>query len=84
MIGLVVGGFDLAGRHVVLLWPSGTLRRSFAQKDQENTTFRYHRGVALLQNGEKNKARTEFRAALTKKPQQADEKKIRELLAGIS
>ena len=34
--------------------------------------------------GEKNKARTELQAALTKKPQQADEKKIRELLAGIS
>jgi len=46
--------------------------------------YRYHLGVALLQNGEKHKARTEFQAALTKKPQQTDEKKIRELLAGIS
>jgi len=55
-----------------------------AQKDPENATYRYHLGVALLQKGEKNKARTEFQAALTKKPQQADEKKIRELLAGIS
>jgi tetratricopeptide (TPR) repeat protein len=55
-----------------------------AQKDPENAAFRYHLGVALLQKGEKNKARTEFQAALTKKPQQADEKKIRELLAGIS
>ena len=54
------------------------------QKDPENATFRYHLGAALLQKGDKEKARAELQTALSKKPQPAEEKKIRELLAGIS
>jgi Flp pilus assembly protein TadD len=57
---------------------------NLVNKEPENATFRYHLGVALLQKEEKKRARTELQAALTKQLRQEDEKKIRELLAGIS
>ncbi|MBL8239752.1 MAG: tetratricopeptide repeat protein [Bryobacterales bacterium] len=49
--------------------------------NQMNATFRYHLGVALQQNGESEKARIALRAALAARPNSADEKRIRELLA---
>ncbi len=46
--------------------------------------FRYHLGVSLFKNGEKAKAKTELAAALSKRPQRADELKIREFIARIN
>ena len=49
--------------------------------DPRNSTYLYHLGVALLQKGDKLKAKTELQAALAAKPGPQDEAKIRELLA---
>jgi tetratricopeptide (TPR) repeat protein len=48
---------------------------NLVHKQPENATFRYHLGVALLQKGEKNKARTELQAALAKKTSTGRRKK---------
>jgi tetratricopeptide (TPR) repeat protein len=58
--------------------------RHLVQKNQDDPTYRYHLGAALLRNGEKEQARTELLAALARKPQQGVEKSIRELLSGLN
>jgi tetratricopeptide (TPR) repeat protein len=52
-------------------------------KAPTRATFRYHRGMALFQKGDKLQARKELEAALTYKPSQDDEGRIRELLRRI-
>src|SRR5262249_24100694 len=56
---------------------------SLAKKTPDDPSLHYHLGAALLKKGEKDKARTELQTALAKKPHPAEEKSIRELLAGI-
>jgi Tfp pilus assembly protein PilF len=46
-----------------------------------NPVYHYHIGAALLAEGDKQRARTELKAALTAKPAPADESAIRGLLA---
>jgi tetratricopeptide (TPR) repeat protein len=48
-----------------------------------NPTFHYHYGMALLQKGDKQSAKSEFEKALSDKPSKDDEAKIRDLLAKI-
>jgi Flp pilus assembly protein TadD len=52
-------------------------------KAPTHAAFRYHRGMALFQRGDKPQARKELEAALTFKPTKDDEGKIRELLRRI-
>jgi tetratricopeptide (TPR) repeat protein len=53
-------------------------------KRPDQPTFRYHLGAALLQRGEKVKARIELETALGNRPSPEEVKKIRELLAQTS
>jgi tetratricopeptide (TPR) repeat protein len=53
-------------------------------KEPGNASFRYHFGAALLKKSDRNRARTELQAALASRPQPADERNIRELLATIN
>jgi tetratricopeptide (TPR) repeat protein len=43
-------------------------------------TYRYHFGMALLQKGDRAKAKTELTAALAKNPSKREEEKIRSAL----
>ena len=45
--------------------------------------FRYHLATALYQKGDAAKARAQLEAALTKRPSQDEEGKIRELMGRI-
>lgn len=47
----------------------------------DNPTYRYHLGAALLEKGQKEKARTELEAALARKPSAQQAARIGELLA---
>jgi tetratricopeptide (TPR) repeat protein len=49
-----------------------------------NSTFRYHRGLALLQKGDKLQAKKEFQTALLSQPMPDEQKKINEALAKIN
>jgi len=53
---------------------------NLAQKYPSNPTFRYHRGLALLETGDKGGAKTEFEAALADKPLGPAAVKIKEAL----
>ena len=53
------------------------------RKQPENPTYRYHLGLALLQKGEKERARKELQTALTKSPGKEEEAKIKEAIARI-
>jgi len=55
-----------------------------AQKYPTHSTFRYHLGLALLAQGEKAKAVTEFKAALANHPSPQEQAKITELLQSKS
>ena len=50
-------------------------------RQPKNSTFRYHRGLVLLQKGDKLEAKKEFQTALLNKPQPDEQKKINEALA---
>jgi tetratricopeptide (TPR) repeat protein len=52
-------------------------------KAPKRATFRYHRGMALFQRGDKAQARKELEAALSSGPTKDDEGKIRDLLKRI-
>jgi tetratricopeptide (TPR) repeat protein len=51
-----------------------------ARKYPKHPGFRYHLAVALLQKGDKVRARTELEAALKNQPPREDEAKIKQLL----
>jgi tetratricopeptide (TPR) repeat protein len=53
-------------------------------RQPKNSTFRYHRGLVLLQKGDKIEAKKEFQTALLNKPQPDEQKKINEALAKIN
>jgi Flp pilus assembly protein TadD len=53
---------------------------NLTQKYPSNPTFRYHRGLALLETGDKRGAKTEFEAALADKPPGPAAAKIKEAL----
>ena len=53
------------------------------QKNPNRALYRYHLGMALLQKGDKARARASFEAALQDKPSQNEEVKIREALSKI-
>jgi tetratricopeptide (TPR) repeat protein len=57
---------------------------ALVNKRPNQPTFRYHLGAALLQHGEKVKARIELETALGNRPSSEETKKIKELLARIS
>jgi tetratricopeptide (TPR) repeat protein len=57
--------------------------QNLVRGNPDNPTYRYHLGAALLQKGDKRKARTELDAALAAKPDASDEPKIRELLGRL-
>ncbi|HKV42941.1 MAG TPA: tetratricopeptide repeat protein [Blastocatellia bacterium] len=57
---------------------------SLVRQYPNDPLFRYHLGVSLFRIGEKAKARTELATALSKRPQQADEVKIKEIMAKIN
>lgn len=54
---------------------------ALVKKDAENPDYHYHLGAALLQKGDKPRAKTELQAALEKKPSSGDAANIRQLLA---
>jgi tetratricopeptide (TPR) repeat protein len=54
------------------------------KKQPNNNTFRYHRGLALLQKGDKVQAVREFQAALVKNNDAVETQKIREVLGRIN
>ena len=49
-------------------------------KQPKNSTFRYHRGMALLQKGDKVQAKKELQTALLNRPSPAEQAKINEAL----
>jgi tetratricopeptide (TPR) repeat protein len=49
-----------------------------------NPSYRFHRGLALLQKGDKLQAKKELQTALLHKPQPDEQKKINEALAKIN
>lgn len=53
------------------------------RRNPEISTLHYHLGVALLTKGDKTKARAALEEALKRKPDAAEEKKIRALLATV-
>lgn len=57
--------------------------RDLVNGHPENSTFRYHLGMALYQKGDKPGARKELQTALTKKPSKEEEGKIKDLLGKI-
>jgi tetratricopeptide (TPR) repeat protein len=52
-------------------------------KEPSRSTFRYHRGMALVQKGDKIQAKKELETALRSNPPKDEEGKIRELLQRI-
>jgi tetratricopeptide (TPR) repeat protein len=52
-------------------------------KDPARSTFRYHRGMALFQKGDRPQAKKELETALRSHPSKDEEGKIRELLQKI-
>jgi tetratricopeptide (TPR) repeat protein len=53
-------------------------------RQPQNSTFRYHRGLALLQKGDTLQAKKELQTALLYKPQPDELKKINEALAKLN
>jgi tetratricopeptide (TPR) repeat protein len=53
-------------------------------RQPKNTTFRYHRGMTLLQKGDKVQAKMEFQTALLNKPQPEEQAKINAALRTIN
>lgn len=65
--------------------PDSALRvfESIVKKSPDDAVFRYHLAMALIAKGDKQRARRELDAALTKNPNSEDESKIRKLLASL-
>ena len=61
-----------------------TIYDELVAKRPNDPTFRYHRGLALLQRGESVKAKQDFETALRNKPNPSEEAKIKELLQKLS
>ncbi len=57
--------------------------RDLVSQYPDNSTFRYHLGMALFQKGDKPGARKELQVALLKKPSKEEEVRIKELLGKI-
>ena len=57
---------------------------ALVNKKPSQPTFRYHLGAALLQQGEKVKAKIELETALANRPSSEETKKIKELIAKAS
>ena len=57
--------------------------QDLVNKYRNEPLFRYHLGLALLQKGEKTKARTELQAALAFGPAAPDAIRMKELIAGL-
>jgi predicted Zn-dependent protease len=57
--------------------------QNLAKKYPDNPTFRYHYGLALVESGQKARAKAELEAALPKKPSEDVRKGIETALAGI-
>ena len=55
--------------------------RDLVSQHPDNSTFRYHLGMALFQKGDKPGARKELQTALQKKPSKDEEGRIKELLS---
>ena len=53
---------------------------TLSRNEPGKPTFRYHLGAALLEKGDKQRARIELQAALDNKPSGDDESRIRQLL----
>jgi regulator of sirC expression with transglutaminase-like and TPR domain len=53
-------------------------------RQPKNSTFRFHRGLALLQKGDTPQAKKDFQTALLNKPQPDELKKINEALAKLN
>ncbi len=49
----------------------------------QNPVYRYHLGMALLEKGDRAKAKTEFENALANRPSHEDELKVKELLSRL-
>ena len=60
--------------------PALQVFRNLARMYPANPTFRYHHGLALLETGDKGRAKTEFEAALAAKPLAPVAAKIKEAL----
>jgi len=60
-----------------------TIYDELVAKYPSNPTFRYHRGLALLQKGDRPGARRELEAALRNQPQSRERAKIQETLQRI-
>jgi tetratricopeptide (TPR) repeat protein len=54
-----------------------------ARKDPQNAEFRYHLGLALMEKGDRVRAREELQAALNLRPAHRDESSIRAALAKV-
>jgi predicted Zn-dependent protease len=57
--------------------------RDLVKSNPRNAAFHYHLGTALYQKGDRQRARTELKAALAARPSASDEPRIRELLARL-
>jgi len=65
---------------------SGEAERIFkdlVDKDPNNSTFRYHYGLALMQKGDKTSAKREFETALKDKPSKDEAGKIQDALKSL-
>ncbi len=65
---------------------SGEAERIFkdlVDKDPNNSTFRYHYGLALMQKGDKSSAKREFETALKDKPSKDEAGKIQDALKNL-
>lgn len=66
------------------LEPALQIMGNLAQKYPENSTFRYHYALALLEKGDKVRAKQELQAALSTRPTAAEENKIRLVIAQLN
>ncbi len=57
--------------------------RDLVAKQPANSTYRYHMGMALFQQGDKSGAKRELQTALSQKPSREETAKIQELLQKI-
>jgi predicted Zn-dependent protease len=55
--------------------------RNLARQYPSNATFRYHHGLALLETGDRVRAKAELQAALANRPADVLGAKIKEALA---
>jgi len=56
---------------------------SLVRQFPKSPVYHYHLGTALLETGDKAKAKTEFETALRNQPSPADAAKLKELLSKL-